>query len=441
MRSVDPSSYGAYQRELYATFRAPVISADPLQWESLAKRVMPSTAWNYVAGSAGVWRTKDANIRAFDRYRLRPRMMVDATIRDLSVTLFSDGPRTRAPLKLPGPLIAAPIGVQGIVHKDGEQVTARACEKLAVPMVLSTAATTTIEQAAAANGNGQRWFQLYWPVQGHDDITLSLLSRAKASGYDVLVVTADTMAFGWRPADLNNSAYSPFVFGEGVQIGLSDPAFRRYYARLKAAAPKRSIWASLRELWSLVRRPSSIWTSFKLLWTILTGRTPMALAFLDIVTCAIYRPWEDLSFLREHWSGPIVLKGIQTVEDARLAAEHGMDGIIISNHGGRQVDGAMASLDALVEIAADKHVRESGLTLLFDSGVRTGTDVLKALALGAHAVLIGRPYIYGLALAGQKGVEHVFRCLLAEVDITLGLMGRRSLSELCPADIQTVSGM
>jgi len=282
-----------------------------------------------------------------------------------------------------------------------------------------------------------RVLKLYWPIPGHEDITASLLKRAYDSGYNVLVVTADTMAFGWRPADLD-TAYSPFVFGEGCEIGFSDPAFKAHYARLKASAPRRSAWSSIRKLFAIVRRPSSWRIKCKLFWSIITGRTPMALAWLDLVTCGVYRIWDDLTLLRSLWPGKIVLKGVQTVGDARMAIEHGLDGIIISNHGGRQVDGAMASLDALAEISADKKVQESGIALLFDSGVRTGSDVLKAIALGAHAVLIGRPYIYGLALEGQKGIEHVFKSILAELDTTLGLMGKRSIGELGRDDIQVV---
>lgn len=358
-------------------------------------------------------------------------MLVNATRRNLGVELFG--------VKYKTPILAAPIGVQNILHAEGEDATARACQEVGIPMILSSAATRTIEQVAEANGDGDRWFQLYWPKPQDEDITVSLLNRAKENGYKVLVVTLDTFSLGWRPSDLDES-YLPFIFGEGCQIGLSDPAFQKRFEAVEAQDTKTS-GEKLAEVRDLLSRPGSIAGMYKLLSNITTLKRSKV--WLDIVNSGTYREWKHLEILKKLWDGPIVLKGIQCVEDAHKAIEYGMDGIVVSNHGGRQVDGAIASLDALEAIGADQKVKDSGLTILFDSGIRTGADVLKALALGAKAVLLGRPYVYGLAMGGQKGVEHVFRCLLAETDLLLGNIGKTDVKDLGREDLQilgTLSG-
>jgi isopentenyl diphosphate isomerase/L-lactate dehydrogenase-like FMN-dependent dehydrogenase len=253
-------------------------------------------------------------------------------------------------------------------------------------VVLSTASSYPLEQVAEAGG--PRWFQLYWP--NDSEVTVSLLERAAVSGFTVLVVTLDTMSLGWRPS-IVDQAYLPMLRGVGTAVLFSDPVFRAGLDK----PPEEDLDAAV-DRWA------------QLLAT--AGRS-----------------WAELGFLREHWTGPIVLKGITHVDDARLAVEHGMDGIVVSNHGGRQVDGAVAALDVLPEIV---DAVGDELTVLYDSGVRTGADILKAYALGARAVLIGRPYIYGLAHTGAPGVRHVLRGLLADLDLTLGLAGYRSLAEV-----------
>jgi isopentenyl diphosphate isomerase/L-lactate dehydrogenase-like FMN-dependent dehydrogenase len=278
--------------------------------------------------------------------------------------------------------------VQSILHPDGELATARAAAALGVPMVLSTHSSHTIEDVAAANGDGPRWFQLYWP--NDDAVCASILSRARAAGFSVLVVTLDTWSLGWRPTDLDR-AYLPFIRGVGTAVTFSDPVFRSGLD----SPPEEDV-------------PSAV-----LKWVPMFTGTD--------------RTWDDLPFLREHWDGPIVLKGIQHVADARRAADAGMDGVIVSNHGGRQVDGAIGSLEALPGIVA---AVGDELPVLFDSGVRGGADVVKALALGARAVLLGRVFAYGLGIAGEAGVRHVLRSVLAETDLTLGLSGHKSVSEL-----------
>ncbi|KAI5362779.1 putative FMN-dependent dehydrogenase, FMN-dependent alpha-hydroxy acid dehydrogenase, active [Septoria linicola] len=420
----DPEALSAYQRDIYSSFGKPIFSTKPAEWEALAKEKVPEANFGYVYGSASSFKTYNANLAAFDRYRLRPRMLVNATRRDLSVNLFGTTYQS--------PFLVAPVGVQNIMHSDAEEATARACLNIKVPMILSTAATRTIEQVATANGSGDRWYQLYWPKPQEEAITVSLLNRAKANGYKVLVVTLDTFTLAWRPEDLDNS-YLPFLWGDGCQIGHSDPVFLERYAEM-LAADTRSASEKLAEAWDLIKRPGTPFGALRLLAN--ASKIKMSRAWLDVMNSGTYREWKHLEMIRKLWDGPIVLKGIQSVEDAHRAIEYGMDGIVVSNHGGRQLDGAIASLDALAEIGADEKVKESGLTLLFDSGIRTGSDVLKALALGAKAVLVGRPYMYGLAIKGQAGVEHVLKCMLADTDNMLANMGKKSIKDLSRDDLQ-----
>ena len=288
---------------------------------------------------------------------------------------------------LPAPVLLAPVGVLSVAHPDAEPAVARAAASLGLPLVASTAASTTLEEIADAGGDAPRWFQLYWSKDR--DVVASFLARAAAAGYETLVVTLDTPGMGWRPRDLDR-AFLPFLRGEGNQNYLADPVFRR------AVGDDDRTRAILH-------------------WAATFGDHTLT--------------WDDLPFLRDHWRGPIVLKGIQHPDDARLASEAGVDGVVVSNHGGRQVDGAVASLDALPDVVAAVGDR---LTVLFDSGIRTGADVVKALALGAEAVLLGRPYAYGLALGGEAGVRHVLRCLLAELELTMMLSGASRPAELTP---------
>jgi lactate 2-monooxygenase len=375
----------AYQSEIYLaglSGTTPALPTDLTRLEALAEQKLDSGPFWYVAGGAGTGATMRANRAAMDTWRIVPRMLREATQRRLATTVLGT--------ELPAPVLLAPVGVQSIVHPDGELAVARAAAELGVPIVLSTASSYTIEEVAEASGTGPRWYQLYWPTE--DEVTISLLKRARAAGYTTLVVTLDTWTLGYRPHDLDQS-YLPFIRGIGTAIPFSDPAFR---AKL-AAAPEDDLMAAV-------------------------GR------WLPMFTGTALR-WDRLPLLREHWDGPIVLKGVQHPDDARRAIEAGMDGIVVSNHGGRQVDGAVAALDTLPGIVAAVDGRAA---VLFDSGVRTGADVFKALALGADAVLLARPYVYGLALAGQDGVRHVLRSLLTELDVTLGLAGYADVAELTP---------
>lgn len=355
----------------------------PVAFEELEKKareVMSPEAFGYVAGNAGAGDTAKANRRAFERWQIVPRFLRDVSQRDLSVEVLGQ--------RHAQPLFVAPVGVQGIIHKEGELATARAAKKVGVPMILSTYSSTPMEKVAEELGDAPRWFQLYWP--GSKDICASFVQRAEKAGYHALVVTLDSFHIGWREVDLQNG-YNPFPHGDGLANFMSDPVFRS----MLNVSEKLFEAGAIKKCIPLLTNPAL--------------------------------RWEDLKFLREHTRLPILLKGILHADDARRAVDAGAAGVVVSNHGGRQVDGALGALDALVRIVA---AVGGQVDVLFDSGIRRGADVCKALALGARAVLIGRPWCYGLGIAGEAGVEAVLRNLLAEVDLTLGLAGGREIGDL-----------
>jgi L-lactate dehydrogenase (cytochrome) len=379
-------AFAGFQNEIYAAGLEdvrPELPTDLTKLEALAAERMRPEAYGYVAGSAGSEATARANRAAFQSWRIVPRMLRDVSGVDLSVTVLGT--------TIPAPVVLAPIGVLSIVHPEGEPAVARAAARVGLPMVVSTAASTSLEDVAQAGGTGTRWYQLYWPKDR--DLAVSFLERAAGAGYTALVLTLDTYTMGWRPRDLDN-AFLPFLRGVGNQNYFADPVFQGL-----VGGPVDDD-----------NRPAAV-----LRWAATFGDPTLT--------------WDDLGFLREHWRGPIALKGIQHPDDARRAVDAGVDGVVVSNHGGRQVDGAVGSLEALpavVEAVGDR------IEVLFDSGVRTGADVVKALALGARAVLLGRPYVYGLGLGGEPGVQHVLRCLLAELELTLALTGATRPEELGP---------
>jgi isopentenyl diphosphate isomerase/L-lactate dehydrogenase-like FMN-dependent dehydrogenase len=361
-----------FQNEIYVTGESPwPVGAD--EWEALASETLEPGPFGYIAGGAGSEATVRANREAFERLRLRPRMLSGNAVRDLSVEVLG----TPSPF----PFFLAPVGVLSIAHPEGELAPARAAAGLRVPFILSSAASHSIEEIAAAMGDAPRWFQLYWVSDR--EVVESLVRRAEASGYAAIVITLDTLTLGWRPRDLRN-AYLPFRQGEGIAQFTSDPVFR---SRLSVPPEDDPLVAA---------------------GTMLAMFPNLALR------------WDDLAWLRELTSLPLLAKGVLTAEDAVRAFDAGVDGIVVSNHGGRQVDGAVASLDALVEVRA---AVGSDAPVLMDGGIRGGADVLKALALGANAVLLGRPYVYGLAVGGQPGVEALLQQLAAETDLTLALIG------------------
>jgi isopentenyl diphosphate isomerase/L-lactate dehydrogenase-like FMN-dependent dehydrogenase len=387
MNDADPLAalpdYASFQYGIYAgglLEQRPGLPISAAQLQERARETMSAEAYGYVAGGAGSERTMQANLDAFERWRIVPRMLRDVSQRDLATSVLATA--------MPAPLMLAPVGVQSIVHPDAELAAARAAASLGLPFVLSTAASHSIEQVADAMGESSRWYQLYWPRDR--DLASSFVERAERAGYGAIVLTLDTWFLGWRPRDLAN-AYLPFLKGEGVANYFSDPVFRAALDKPPEEDPGPAI-----------------------------GHWAYQFANPTVT-------WADIEWLRGQTRLPIVLKGIVHAEDARRAVDAGVDGVLVSNHGGRQVDGSIGALDALPSIRA---AVPGGLALLFDSGVRSGADVFKALALGADAVCIGRPYVWGLALDGQAGVEHVLRCLLAELDLTLALSGYTTLAQV-----------
>lgn len=287
-------------------------------------------------------------------------------------------------------------------HADKETGMASVAADIGIPYIMSTASSSTIEEVASASGTGDRWFQLYWPQD--DEITISLLNRAKEAGFKVLVVTLDTWALAWRPWDLDH-AFVPFFQGTGNTVGFSDPVFRR---KFKEDHDGKEIEDDI----------------------IVSSEAWIAAAWSGAA-----HSWEQLEVLKANWDGPIVLKGIQHADDARKAVECGMQGIVVSNHGGRQLDGAVGSLDMLPEIV---EAVGKDITVLFDSGVRTGTDVIKALCLGAKGVLIGRPWVYGLGINGKEGARQVMKGLLADLDQSMGLAGIQSVKDCTPKMVRNI---
>jgi len=392
--------------------------------EEAARRRMSPEAWSYVAGGAGLQATVRANREALDRVRLVPRYLVDVEDRDLSVELLGRS--------LSSPLLLAPIGVLEMAHPDAEYAVAAAARDLDIPMVISSQGSVPMEETARALGRTPRLFQLYWSRD--EDVVASFLERAESIGADAIVVTLDTHVLGWRTRDLD-LGYLPFARAEGIAQYTSDPAFRRLVERRSArgAGPAGDTPRP-----GLLELPSALKAlrSMRRHWPERVGLgdlRPRAAVetFLDVFSRSDLT-WADLPRLREMTRLPILVKGVQHRDDARLALEHGVDGIVVSNHGGRQVDGAVGSLDALPGVVAEVAASGGSVPVLFDSGIRGGSDVVKALALGARAVLVGRPWVYGLALAGEAGVRAVLEHLLAELDLTMGLVGVRTPAELGP---------
>ncbi|WP_267381238.1 MULTISPECIES: alpha-hydroxy-acid oxidizing protein [unclassified Sphingomonas] len=375
--------YGDYQNTIYGAGLAGIVPRVPVDFallEARATAAMPPQVLTYVQGGCGDEQTQRRNADAFGHWGMVPRMMVDATRRDLSVDLFG--------MALPSPLFMAPVGVIGICTQDGhgDLAAARAAAETGVPLIASTLSNDPLEDVAAACGDTPGLFQLYTPKD--KDLAASLVSRAEAAGYKGIVVTLDTWVTGWRPRDLNVANF-PQLRGAVLRNYFTDSVFRARLAKPPEQDPAAAIQA----------------------W---------AQTFGKVLT------WADMPWLRSLTTLPIVLKGICHPDDARRAVGEGADGIYCSNHGGRQANGGIAAIDllpAVVEAAGD-------VPVLFDSGVRSGTDIVKALAMGARAVGVGRPYAYGLALDGAAGCAHVLRCLLAEADLLMAVNGYPTIADV-----------
>ena len=365
------------QNAIYIAREPPAWPVTTADWERVAEEKLDPGAFGYIAGGAGAEETMRANLDAFRRWRIRPRMLTGNATRDISVEVLG--------LKSPAPFLLAPIGVLSIAHEEAEVGAAQAAASSGIPLVLSSAATHSLEEVAETNA--PRWFQLYWA--NDREICASFVRRAEEAGYGAIVVTLDTLTLGWRPRDLRN-AYLPFLDGQGCGQWFNDPVFLSRLDKPPEEDP-------------------------------LTAAAMMLATFTNLGLT-----WDDLDWLRQQTSLPILVKGVLTAEDAQLALQHGVDGIIVSNHGGRQVDGSVSALDALVE------VRDAlpEAVVLMDGGIRTAADVIKAVALGADAVLLGRPFAYALAVGGRRGVEELIQNLMAEIDLTLALAGGRTIREL-----------
>lgn len=403
MTDKDSIVFGAErQRDIYIKGlmgAKPIVPFDADLLEKRAQEAMSEEAAAYIIGGAGADKTVDENKSAFQNYHIRPRMLRDVSVRDTSTTLFGTN--------IPAPLLTAPIGVLEMAHPDGDKAVGRATSQIGIPMIFSNQASFSMEKVAAEMGDGPRWFQLYWSKS--NDLVKSLVNRAEACGCEAIVVTLDTTLLGWRIKDLD-LMHLPFLKGQGIAQYTSDPVFNHiidttnFEADGLVAPPgvDERLFNSVKTFTGIYSRPSLTWA--------------------------------DLSFLRSVTTLPILLKGILHEDDARLAVEHGVDGIIVSNHGGRQVDGSIAAITALprvVEAVGGK------IDVLMDSGIRGGADVFKAIALGAKAVCVGRPYAYGLALAGQQGVSEVLLNLMADFELTMALAGCKNLGEINRDMIET----
>lgn len=384
-------AYGDFQLEIYLQGLGGVLPTMPMDYatlESNAQHAMPASIWSYVAGAAGDERTQRVNRTAFDRWGLIPRMLNAQRERDLSVDLFG--------VKLPSPLFMAPIGVLGICGQDGhgDLAGAQAAARTGVPMVLSTLTQDPLEDVAAQFGDTPGFFQLYTPTDR--DLAASFVQRAEAAGFKGIVVTLDTWVPGWRPRDLSTSNF-PQLRGKCLANYTSDPVFRAGLPQPPEENPRATV----------------------LRWVSQFGN-PLT--------------WDDLPWLRSLTTLPLILKGICHPDDVRRAKDAGVDGIYCSNHGGRQANGGVPAIDCLPGVveAAD------GMPVLFDSGIRNGADIVKALALGATAVGVGRPYVFGLALGGVDGIVHVLRSLLAEADLIMAVDGYPNLADLTPASLRRV---
>jgi lactate 2-monooxygenase len=348
--------------------------------EKLAEEKLETGPFTYVQSGAGSESTLRANIQAFENYRIVPRVLRDVSRRNGSTKVLN--------IELQAPFLLAPVGMQGIVHPEGELASARAASSLGIPYIASTVSTYSLEEIAEALGDTPRWFQLYWTCD--PELTFSLVRRAEQAGYSAIVITVDTPVLGFRARDLNND-YFPLKLGKGAGNFFHDPVFR---SRLRQP-PEEDFEGAIQYLLDVIFHPS------------LT--------------------WEQIHQLKKQTSLPILIKGVLHKEDAEKALGYGLDGIIVSNHGGRQLDGCISSLEALPSIV---EVIQEKIPVLLDSGIRRGVDVIIARALGASAVLLGRPYVYGLAVEGEEGVKHVLESFMKDIDISLALSGVSELDQV-----------
>ncbi|TFV92681.1 lactate 2-monooxygenase [Blastococcus sp. CT_GayMR20] len=423
----EPGAGRRRQNEVYSAGvygHLPRVPVAARKLQRAAKKALNARAYSYVAGGAGDEVTQRANEAAFDRWAVVPRVLRDVSRRDTSVELFGR--------RLPAPLLLGPVGALELVHDEADLAVARAAASVGVPTVFSNQASVSMEECAAAMGDAPRWFQLYWSTS--DELVESLVGRAEAAGCEALVVTLDTTMLGWRPRDLD-LGHLPFALGKGIAQYTSDPVFRGLVEQRAASAGAREPQprptpAAVRALIGMAKAwPGSFRDNL---------RSPLPRAAVETFLGIYSRPsitWADLAWLRSRTRLPILLKGVLHPDDARRALDEGVDGVVVSTHGGRQVDRSISALDALPDVVAAIDERAP---VLLDSGVRTGADVFTAVALGARAVLLGRPFAWGLALAGEEGVRQVISDVMGEFDLTLGLTGHTAVDQLSPEILRRV---
>jgi lactate 2-monooxygenase len=420
---MDRYSAPDWQKEIYVNGFAGNKLSIKTSFEKLerrAKKKLDKKAFAYIAGGAGNESTMVGNRNAFEQWKIVPRMLRDVSTRDTSIELFGK--------KLPSPILLSPVGVLEMVNAQADVAVAKAAARLELPYIFSNQASRSMEECAAVMGDGPRWFQLYWSKS--NELVQSFVQRAEHCGCTALVVTLDTTMLGWRTRDLD-MAYLPFLEGKGIAQYTSDPVFQKMLDEPdKDPQIKRAITVNaIRGLISMVNNypGNGFFNKLK------SGKPLKAVRKFVSIYSNPATTWNDLSFLREQTKLPILLKGILHADDARKAMDAGMDGIIVSNHGGRQVDGSISTMEALPKII---EVTQNKIPVLLDSGVRGGADVFKALALGAKAVCVGRPYVYGLTVAGEQGVYEVMQNFMADFELTMGLAGCRNISEITKENIK-----
>ncbi|MDR8394267.1 lactate 2-monooxygenase [Aliifodinibius sp. S!AR15-10] len=425
MNSDEPSFSRLRQSEIYIngiSGQKPVVPISYIELKEAAEKKLSKEAFSYLAGGAGQETTISKNREAFKHWSIQPRMLRDVSALDTSIELLGH--------RYPVPFLLAPIGVLGLFHKEADKEVAQASAAEGVPMIFSSQASVSMEKCAAVMDDAPRWFQLYWSTS--NKLVKSFVKRAENCGCQAIVLTLDTTMLGWRTRDLD-LAYLPFLLAKGIAQYTSDPVFKELMEEHRDEDPDREksiTFSAICSLFKMSRNyPGSTFRN-------LVSGEPMRAVRTFIKTYS--RPsltWENLSFLRGITDLPILLKGILHPDDARKAVEYGMNGVIVSNHGGRQVDGAIPALGALPSITT---AVDGEIPVFFDSGIRTGADIFKALALGANAVLLGRPYAYGLSLAGREGVREVIQNLRADFELTMGLSGIKSIDKITANPLESM---
>lgn len=416
-------SASEWQKEIYLNgFAGKTLSVNIslTSLEQHAKSVLTGRAFEYIAGGAGLEHTVSQNRSAFDQYKIIPRMLNDVSKRDTSVELFGSN--------MPVPLLLSPVGVLELAHRDADLAVGKAAAATGVPFIFSNQASVPMEDVAGVMNKTPHWFQMYWSKSR--DLVASFARRAEACGCSAIVVTLDTTLLGWRTRDLDIS-YLPFLEGKGIAQYTSDPVFQKIMDE-PDTTPQEKRKVTLHSIAGLMKMTSA-YPGGNFLSKLLSGRPRKAVQKFVSIYSNPALTWSDLSFLRENTKLPILLKGILHPDDARKAIDHGVNGIFVSNHGGRQVDGAVATLDMLPKIA---DVVKKKIPILIDGGIRGGADMFKAIALGANAVCIGRPYAYGLAIAGQAGVHDVIRNFMADFELTMALAGCKNIDEISRENLQ-----